>query len=194
MILFALRQLQMFRYAHTTAERGRIMAKQFSILTTNADLGQLQDVLHALGDIDILSDVTSDDLKDLRPLDDLEIPLSSVGKVSLFCYLAPRHLPRKIVAERDSPVKVHIDVSQSHLIQFWRPYYDTRVFRRGRLYYQNKVAHMGTSVDKDQAFCRWADAVMSKVRKALKLDKELGAYVGAYAAAEIASGRVTVIN
>jgi hypothetical protein len=170
------------------------MAKQFSILATDADLIQLRAALYAFGDVDILSDITTDDLKNLRPLDGLEIPLKSVGQVSLFCYLAPRHLPRKIVAERDSSIKVHIDIDTSHLIEFWRPYYDTNVLREGRFYYQNKVLHDGQSIDKDQAFISWADSVMTKVRKMLKLDKQLGAHVGAFAAAEIASGKVSVVS
>lgn len=168
------------------------MAKQFSILATNADLHLLQDALVAHGDVDILSDIATDDLQDLRPLDVLEIPVARMGHESLFCYLAPRGLPRRVVAERDSPVKVHININESHLIEFWRPYYDTRIFREGRLYLQNKVLRNGALVGKDLAFCRWADGVMTKIRKTLQLNKELGAYVGAHAAEAIASGTVTI--
>jgi hypothetical protein len=166
------------------------MAKQFSILATDVDLRLLEETLRATGDVDILSDIVTDDLRDLRPLDGLEIPQSAVGKTSLFCYLAPRHMPRTIVAERDSPVKVHIDMSKSNLIEFWRPYYDTRVLRQGRLYYRNRVE----SIDRDPAFRRWADEVMTRVRRMLPLQKELGAYVGAHATAEIAAGRLTVVS
>ncbi|WP_157522234.1 hypothetical protein [Mitsuaria sp. 7] len=170
------------------------MAKQFSILATDVDLRLLEEKLQATGDVDILSDIATDDLRNLQPLDGLEIPQSSVGKISLFCYLAPRHIPRMVVAERVSPVKVHIDLSQSQLIEFWRPYYDKRVLRPGRLYYQNRVLVHGESVDKDPAFRRWADGVMTKVRRMLHLHKEMGGYVGAHAAAEIASGKLTIVN
>lgn len=170
------------------------MAKQFNVLATDADLRLLEEVLGAMGDVDILSDITTDDLQDLRPLGGLEIPQSNVGRASLFCYLAPRHMPRKIAAERDSPVKVHINLGESHLVEFWRPYYDTLVLRQGRLYYQNRMPCSGQSIEKDQAFCRWADGVMTRVRGAFKLRRELGAYVGVHAAAEIASGRLTIIG
>ncbi|WP_157522239.1 hypothetical protein [Mitsuaria sp. 7] len=170
------------------------MAKQFSILATDVDLRLLEETLQSTGDVDILSDIATDDLRNLQPLNGLEIPQSAVGKTSLFCYLAPRHIPRMVAAERDSPVKVHIDLSRSQLIEFWRPYYDTRILRPGRLYYQNRMLVHGESVDKGPAFCRWADGVMTKVRRMLHLRKEIGAYVGAHAAAEIASGKLTIVN
>ncbi len=47
-------------------------------------------------------------------------------------------------------------------------------------------------VEKDSAFCKWADEVMARVRKALKHDASEGAYVGADAANVIASGQVIV--
>lgn len=170
------------------------MAKQFSILVTDQDLHRLQEVLIAHGEVDILANQATVDLRDLLPLDVLEIPLVRMGQDSLFCFLAPHNLPRIVLAERDSPVKVHIDVDRSHLIEFWRSYCDGRVMRRGRLYYQNKLMRNGEFLGKDDAFCNWADGVMSKVRKALQFHKELGAYVGAHAAEEIASGKVTVTN
>jgi hypothetical protein len=117
-----------------------------------------------------------------------------MGKKSLFCYLAPHNMPRTIAAERDSPVKVYIDLRKSHLIEFWRPYYDTRVIRQGRLYYQNRTTRGGHAADVDPAFRSWADGVMTRVRRMLKLQKELGAYVGAHAAAQIALGRLTVVS
>ncbi len=66
--------------------------------------------------------------------------------------------------------------------------------RADRLYYQNRVFAGGTLVDKDPAFTSWADGVMAKVRKALRREKALGAYVGAEAAALIAGGQVTMLN
>jgi hypothetical protein len=170
------------------------MAKQFSILATGIDLQQLQQSLEALGNVDILADVATDDLHDLRPLENLDIPLQRIGYDSLFCYLAPRQLPRKVVAERDSPIKIHIDLNESNLVEFWRPFYDGHTFREGRVYYQNKVWRNGQAIGKDEAFCEWADRIMGTVRKAFKLDRELRAYVGSDAATEIASGRVTIAN
>src|SRR6266853_81801 len=159
------------------------MAKQFNLLATDADLHSLEGVLRATGDVDFLSDVAFEDLSNLRPLLSLPIPISSAGRVSLFCYLAPRNLPSKILIERESAVKVRIDVDESHLIEFWRPFYDGRVLRPGRLYYQNRVLVGRRFVDKSKAFCSWADSVMFRVRKASKYDRAESAYIGREAAA-----------
>jgi hypothetical protein len=169
------------------------MAKQFSILATDTDLKDLQEHLVLCGDVQILSSEATDDLQDLRPLTSLSVPLSRIGKDSLFCYLAPLRLPRRVMAERDSPVKVHVNLDESHLIEFWRPYYDGKIMREGRLYYQNRVTRNDEFVEKDDAFCRWADSVMRIVRLKLKRHKGFGCYVGAHALEDILAKKVTVI-
>ncbi|WP_416762466.1 hypothetical protein ACNI65_08900 [Roseateles sp. So40a] len=166
------------------------MGKQLSILATDVDLQALEDIMREMEDVDILSDVANADLMNLLPLEDLTIPLSQVGKASLFCYLAPRYLARSIVVERDSPVKVHIDLRKSCLIEFWRPFYDGNVMRYGRMYYHKQHR----SVERDPAFVAWADSVMTRVRRSLKLDKNLGAYVGSDAAKKLAGREVSVVG
>ena len=70
----------------------------------------------------------------------------------LFCYLAPKELLPTIVIKRVSPVKVHVDLGRSHLIEFWRPFYDGRVMRRGRLYYNNWLFEAGNFFPKNPTF------------------------------------------
>jgi len=144
------------------------------------------------GDVDILSDQVTESMQDLQPLDVLAIPPSQMGRDSLFCYLAQRGIPRVVVAERDSPVKVHIDVHRSNLIEFWRPYYSANIIREGRFYFQEKIVQGGEFMMKDSEFCEWANKVMAEMRRALPLHKEWGSYVGVYAAEEISAGRLII--
>jgi hypothetical protein len=54
------------------------LAKQFRTIATDEDLQKLKEVLTSMAEVDMLSVITEDDLLDLRPLDDLEISLSTV--------------------------------------------------------------------------------------------------------------------
>lgn len=171
------------------------MAKQFSFLATHIDMQILEAALRTTDDFEILSDRTPEgDHGTLMPLSALAMPASRVGNESLFCFLSPREAPRNIVIQRDSAVKIHVDTQRSHLIEVWRPFFDDRTIRRGRFYYQNKVLTNGRIVPKDADFCSWADAVMTRARKSLRLDKSQGAYVGAEASEAIASNRISVIQ
>jgi hypothetical protein len=168
------------------------MSKQFSILVTDVDLGAIERLLRASGAVDLLSDRPTGGLTDLMPLESLAIPTFQAGKISLFCYMAPRELGRRIVLQRLSPVKTHVNLDHSYLVQFWRPFYDGRTMRRGRLYYVNTVLEGKEILPKNPEFCRWADRVMAKVRKTLKYDKTLDAHVGPHAREGISSGSITV--
>ena len=168
------------------------MAKQFNILATDVDLQRLEIVLRQLGDTQLLSCEATDDLAGLKPLDALPIPVSKAGEVPLFCYLAPIGLPPKIVMERDSPVKVHIDVESSHVIEFWRPFYDGHIMRPGRLFHKDKAYANRIFGEKDPAFRVWAKRVMARVKKSLRRDPTLFAYVGEDAGNAIARGSITV--
>jgi hypothetical protein len=171
------------------------MAKQFSFLATHIDMQILEAALRTTDDFEILSDRTPEgDHGTLMPLSALAMPASRVGNESLFCFLSPREAPRNIVIQRDSAVKIHVDTQRSHLIEVWRPFFDGRTIRRGRFYYQNRVLTDGRIVPKDANFCAWADAVMTRARKSLRLDKSQGAYVGAEASEALASNRISIIQ
>ena len=171
------------------------MAKQFSFLATHVDMEMLEAALRATDNFEILSDRTPEgDDGTLLPLSALAMPASRVGKESLFCFLAPRAMPRNIVIRRDSAVKIHVDTQRSHLIEVWRPFFDGHTMRPGRFYYQNRVLMDRQIVPKDADFCSWADAVMTRARKSLRFDKSQCAYVGAEASEAIASNRISVVQ
>src|SRR5688500_10784016 len=115
------------------------MSKQFSLLATDVDLQALEQVLRDSGEVEFLSNNPTEDDRDLQPLESLPIPLAQAGKVSLFCSLVPRGVPHRLFLKRLSPVKIDIDDQRSHLIEFWRPFYNGEIVRQGRLYYQNTM-------------------------------------------------------
>jgi hypothetical protein len=168
------------------------VAKQFSILLTAGDLAQLERVLRESGDVDLLSLEPDSELTDLLPLASLPIPDDRMGKTSLFCVLAPSRLPRRVTIERDGPVKTHVDLEHSHVIELWRTWHADGLMRRGRLYYCNRMLAGGQVIAKDPSFTKWADGVMGRVKKALSYDKAERAHVGAEAGVLIAEGRVKV--
>lgn len=168
------------------------MGKQLEILTTDLDLRDLEKSLRSRGGVALLSDGANGDFSSLSTLDQLPIPISSAGEKSLVCYLAPIQLPARIFIESESPVKVHVNIRESHLIEFWRPFYDGRVVRPGRLYYEDRILIDNVFVQKDQAFCDWAKGVMAFVRKNLHRDPASGSYLGEDAASAIDSGRIAV--
>jgi hypothetical protein len=169
------------------------MAKQFSYHATDSDVAAIQVLLVASGDVDVLSDTATDDLADLLPLERLAIPVSAAGQVSLTSYLAPKSLPRRVILKRLSPVKTHVDLENSHLIELIRPYYTGPEMRWGRLYFHNRVFVDGKWVAKDPAFCKWADGVMTRVRKSLRYDGP-SVYTAKAAAAAFTAGTLKDIS
>ncbi len=169
------------------------MGKQFSYFATDKDMTAIQDVLIAPGDVDILSDTATEDLADLLPLASLAIPVPAAGQVSLTSYLAPTSLPRRVVLRRLSPVKVHVDLENSHLIELIRPYYTGSEMRWGRLYVHHRALIDGKWVAKDPVFCKWADGVMSRVRKSLRYHGP-SVYMAEAAASAFAAGTLKNIS
>ncbi|RYE57481.1 MAG: hypothetical protein EOP20_07365 [Hyphomicrobiales bacterium] len=165
-----------------------LIGRQFSLLATTADMDAIFRLLTDAGDVDFLSSIGTDDLTDLVPLDGL--PKRDVTK----CYLAPRHLPKRISVERLSAVKWWIHIEKSCLIECVRPYYDDSIMRYGRLFYIPKEMVNATWCEKDPRFTKWATHVSNRVKRSLTRDPVLLAYVGAEAAAAIASGRLRVGN
>jgi hypothetical protein len=171
------------------------MAKQLNFIATDVDLATIENILRQRQDVEILSEEPNPELSELLPLDALPIPLALSGRVSTECCLAPSNLPPVVKIQRISPVKTHIDFETSSLIEFGRPYYDGKITRPGRLYYQNKPYIDGRFEVKDPRFCKWADSVIAAVRKTLRRDPRLSfVWVGADAAAKLAAHQMIVEN
>jgi hypothetical protein len=152
-------------------------------------LRSIEEMLRRSGEVHFFSGYLTED--GLRPLAELAIPISEAGKVPLSCFLAPSEEPQNVVIEKLSPVKTIVDIDRSNLLEIWRPFYDGKVIRRGRFYYQDRFFEAGALAPKDPEFCKWADRVLSRVKRTLRYDKTLGAYFGADAEIAIASGRVS---
>ena len=165
------------------------MAKQFTIIATDKDLRQIEGALQRRGDVNLFSEMATPSLEGLEPLEALSIPPDKAGACSLFCYLAPRGLPERVCVRRISDVKTDIDLKRSHVIEFWRPFFNGKVIRPGRFYFQNALLKEGGLLGNDTDFYRWADSVMSQLRGGLVRNKKEAAYMGPDAVEGLASGR-----
>src|SRR5690348_15504966 len=129
------------------------MSKQFSLLATDVDLRAIEEMLRRSGDVHFFSEeVTEDDR--LRPLAELAIPVSQAGKVRLSCFLAPNEEPQNIVIKKLSPVKTIVDIDRSNLLEIRRPFYDGKIMRLGRFYYQDRFFQARNLVPKNAEFCK----------------------------------------
>lgn len=79
-----------------------------------------------------------------------------------------------------------VDVSKSPVIEFNRCFFDSRILRRGRLYYVDGYYNANqTWEEKADTFRIWAKAVLTKTKKALK--KHNTDHIGVGAAAWLSS-------
>jgi hypothetical protein len=170
------------------------LGKQFSILATDVDMLDLEAVIRGSGDTELLSDNPVRDMLAFEPLESLPITLKDAGKVSLFCYLAPNALPQKIDMRRISAAKVVVDIEQSYLIEFWRPFFNGITIREGRFYYTDNMYVDRKLVEKSSAFLDWRKKVVNRVKKALIYDRFNKVYIGRQAFDAISKGEITVVG
>jgi hypothetical protein len=168
-----------------------MIGRQSSLLLTNHDLIDIEEVLRRRGDVQFLADEPAKGDRALEQLETLIVP--EPGKTPLTCYLAPTS-EFTLRVERLNDVKVHIPVDRSEIIEFSRPYYPGEVMRHGRVYYTPIFFDAGEFHDKNPAFVKWAERVVAAIRRSLTYDKKLMSYLGDDAATKIASGEVRVIN
>lgn len=112
--------------------------------------------------------------------------VAEFGKTWLTMFLAPPEaleaLPFKHVARQGYWT---VDLLRAPAIELSRCFYDGKVLRSGRLFYDRGVYdEAGTWVEKPASFQNWAKKVFSVARKGLQRDTELEAYVGENARAE----------
>ena len=167
-----------------------MLGRQSSILVTNDDLVTLEALLRRRGDVQFLSSEPNEARNSLLPLKTLVI--DRPGETPLICYLAPdgRHLDLDV--QQVSDMKVHMRSENSEVIEFSRSYHPGEVIRAGRVYYTPRHNDPDLS-EKDPEFVRWAERVVSAIRKSLSYDKSLLAYVGEDAARKIAAGELKAI-
>jgi hypothetical protein len=168
------------------------MSKQFSLVATDADMRDLEHVLLKRGDVTFLSTKAMPGTTELAPLNSIVLPIEQVGKQSLFCFLAPRNMPANISVRKISDAKVSVDIGTSHVIDFWRSFYDGRVVKSGRMFYENINPSVDERAIKDPLFCQWADSIMNATKKIFPMHKGLKMHVGADAAKLLEQGRIFV--
>lgn len=75
-----------------------------------------------------------------------------------------------------------VDDSISPVIEFDRCYFDEKILRRGRIYFQTGFYDMKEKwKERSEEFIKWADSLLRWIRKKYKRDARSGFYIGHYA-------------
>lgn len=152
------------------------MGRQVRIRATNPDLCLLQSTIERLGQVVFLKD----EWKTQSPESVSDLMVKRMGHESLTVYACRACDLDAIKADFVSAQGYwSIDATVSPVVEVGQTYYDGRVCRGGRLWYETGYYDTaGRWVDKPGDFLRWADSVLRATRRAFHRDKELDAYLG----------------
>jgi hypothetical protein len=106
--------------------------------------------------------------------------INEMGKTWLDIYLAlPEHLPLVKLREVKAQGWYSVEESTSPVIELSRCYFDGKILRRGRLYYnESYYAEDGQLITKPNDFTNWARKVLKVAVKGLLKDPNTSSYVG----------------
>jgi hypothetical protein len=165
------------------------VGRQIQLLLSELDMTRLEKRLLGHGDVEFLSDEGANDTHGVRKLDTIVIPERHASETSVFCTLVPRPPIGEVVVQRVSSGKHVINVNDSCVVDFWRSYCDGKVIRPGRMYYEECTLD---NINKDRAFLKWANRILSRTKLGLQRDRTLQVYVGSDAQERLASGSLVL--
>lgn len=152
------------------------MGHQVTVVLTPDDLRYLEKALAQSGEFRVLSYTSSF----ARPgvLQTIALPAEERPWLTVFL-TRPEDLSE--VHFREVPKQHYwtVDSLRSPVIELSRPYFDSQTIRAGRLFYDDAFYDAaGKRIQKSEAFLQWAENVFSVVKKSLRRDPELKAYIG----------------
>lgn len=123
------------------------------------------------------------DLKEPRLDFFSDFQLRKPGKENLRVYLTRQEDLQSVVIRPSGNGRMWtIDDLRSPVIQFDRCYFDGKIIRKGRFFYDlSWFGSNGKIVSKSEGFQKWAQQMFAFCRKKLVRNAELDAYVGASA-------------
>ena len=153
------------------------MSKQFRLFLTPSDAEALVQELRDRFGARLLSEksATSDPVELESPVQQ-ETAFERTGATSIHCYLAPSN--GRVTTNYFPALRGWLIESSSEVIEVSGYRFDGKTLLVGRFYFQNDRLVGGEIVKKRTEFLQWADGVFRYTKKALKRDRELGAYIG----------------
>ena len=111
------------------------------------------------------------------------LAIPEMGKTQLMVYLAREaDVPYIHTTAIRSQQHWIVDEGRSPVVEFTRCYYDGKMIRRGRLYFNTRFYdEAGHWVGKPHDFVRWADGLLRWIRKHYRKDPHTTFYVGSHA-------------
>ncbi|MFY0525049.1 hypothetical protein ACN28I_18530 [Archangium gephyra] len=168
------------------------MGHQLRFFLTPADLQLLEQRLKAHCPVVYL------DYRSEQPAPRLlsTLAVAEFSKTWLTIFLAP---PESLQALRFEHVVKQgywtVDLLRSPIIELSRCFYDGKLLRVGRLFYDRGFHdETGNWVEKPASFQTWAKKILSVARKGIQRDAALEAYVGENAQAERQRGGLTLVS
>jgi hypothetical protein len=149
-----------------------MLGRQVNFYMLPADQLAFENWLKKRGDVCFLQEPFK--TQEIETLPTLIIP--EMGKTRLRVYLAhPANLQKIILDHRSWREGWHIDFPLSPVVQFDRCYYDGKIIRRGRLYFQPRLYE--DEVEEKQ-FADWADKLLRWIRRNYERRPQSFEYVG----------------
>jgi len=142
------------------------MSHQISFYLTPIDLADLEARLRQKDDVIILHSRSRE--KNLRVID--SVNFSENGSEWLYLHLARRR-DISLINMRYVPVQNYwvIDVNESPVIELNKSFYDGKIIRPGRLFYNEYYFNSkNVLVKKSEEFCKWASMSFIEAKRGLK--------------------------
>jgi hypothetical protein len=164
------------------------MAKQISLFLTPSDTEVLESAIRARASLQAVDGRSSGPAATLMK----HLVVEDMGNTWLrVCLVRPDDIADLRFAEVASQGYWAVDVLRSPVIEFWRCYFDGRILRSGRLFFETGYFEGDAWVDKPAFFLLWADDVFRTAKKALKREASLDSYLGEEAWSLRTAGQVT---
>jgi len=152
------------------------MGRQMTIYLLPSDTSLIEESLKATLDICFFEYESPRS----RPKVAKSLTVPNMGESWLTIYLAPQSQLENIVCEK-VPSKGYwtIDSLRSPVVEFSRCYFNGRILKEGRLFYDTGYYdESGKWVDKSEDFLKWAERLFRITKKILNKSPDNQAYIG----------------
>lgn len=154
------------------------MGKQVLIYATPEDLEELENFLRTRLDFSVIASRSSV----TKPQPSNSLSVADPGEGGLWAYLVrPEDVRAVVLKEVRSKSYWTIDVLRSPVVELRRCYFDGRVLRQGRFFFETGYYRDDSWKDKPKQFVDWADTVFRIAKHFFKHERSLRAYVGKHA-------------
>jgi hypothetical protein len=167
------------------------MAHQFRLGLIQEDALEIDEILESLQIVPIRSS-----MRKLKPARLQTTAIRRMGAEKLLIYLVHEEDIEALVFRKkgDGP-EWTIDSRRSPVVEFLRCFFDGKILRTGRLFYDSGYFRpSGAWEEKSEGFRHRAARLFQAMKKRLTYDRQLGVYLGNSAAKLLSEGRGKIVD